>query len=139
MIYSGSSSEFSRVPDPGRSSGSMRIRIWILPMLIKYLYLDIVNKTTLNSIIKKNLSTTCICHFLFLTTGTVLQYTKSRIQREITFLFICSFIFCWILIRNNNSGYRSSQKFRIRIHNTDSWDARDSCDTVQIANLGEES
>ena len=27
---------------------------------------------------------------------TVLQYTKSRIQREITYLFICSFIFCWI-------------------------------------------
>ena len=26
--------------------------------------------------------------------------TKSRIQREITFLFICSFIFCWIRIHN---------------------------------------
>ena len=26
----------------------------------------------------------------------VLQYTKSRLHRVITFLFICSFIFCWI-------------------------------------------
>ena len=39
------------------------------------------------------------------------QYTKSRIHREITILFICSFIFCWIRILNNNSGSR--QKFRI--------------------------
>ena len=56
-----------------------------------------------------NLST--IFHFLFHTT--VLQYTKSKIQKEITFLFICSFLFCWIRIRNNNSWSGSRQKFRI--------------------------
>ena len=48
-----------------------------------------------------------ICHLLYYTT--VLQYTKSRIYREITFLFIWSIIFC--RIRNNNSWSR--QKFRI--------------------------
>ena len=36
-----------------------------------------------------------------------------NIQREITFLFICSFMFCWIRIRNNNSRSVSRQKFRI--------------------------
>ena len=40
-----------------------------------------------------------------------IQYSKSKIQREITFLFICSFIFSWIRIQNNNS--RSMQKFQI--------------------------
>ena len=99
MIYSGSgsSSEFSEFrihadPDPTRV-------IWV--------YLEIVNTSRLNSIIKKNLST--ICHFIFHTT--VLQYTKSRIRRENTFLLVCTFIFNWIRIRNNNSGSR--QKFRI--------------------------
>ena len=109
MIYSGSgsSSEFSefririqaKVSDPCGSRSK--------PCFF-YVYLEIVNKTTLNLIIKKNLST--ICHFLFHTT--VLQY-KSRIQREITFLFFCSFIFCWIRIRNNNSESGSRHKFRI--------------------------
>ena len=37
------------------------------------------------------------------------------LKLEIKFLFICSFIFCWI--RNNNSGYEPRQKFRI--HNTE--------------------
>ena len=37
--------------------------------------------------------------------------THSRIHREIKFVFIYSLIFCWIRIRNNNSGSR--QKFRI--------------------------
>ena len=59
MIYSGSSSEFSefriqaKVPDPTH---------------VIEVYLE--NETTLNSFIKKNLST--ICHILFHTT--VLQY-----------------------------------------------------------------
>ena len=44
---------------------------------------------------------------------TVLQYTQSRIHREITVLFIFSFIFCWIRIWNNNSGSGSRQKFWI--------------------------
>ena len=39
-----------------------------------------------------------ICHFLFHTT--VLQYSKFRIHREITFLFSSSFIFSWIRIPN---------------------------------------
>ena len=107
MIYSGSSSEFSdfriraKVPDPHPTHFILSI-------------FGNCKKTTLKSIIKKNLST--ICNFIFHTT--VLQYSKSRIQREMTFLFICSFIFCWIRIRNNNSGSGSRQKFRIRIHNT---------------------
>ena len=87
----------------------MRIRIHIPTILFKHLYLEIV-KNTLNSIIKKNIST--IWHFLLNTA--VLQYTGSRIRRETTFLFICSFIFCWIRIRNNNSGSRFRQKFRIQ-------------------------
>ena len=41
------------------------------------------------------------------------QYTgtQSRIHKEITVLFICSFIFSWIW--NNNSRSGSKQKFRI--------------------------
>ena len=69
-----------RVPDPGKSSGCMRIWIQPIPVLLLikygYLYLEIT-KNTLNSIIKKNLP--IICHFIFHTT--VLQYTKSRIHR----------------------------------------------------------
>ena len=49
--------------------------------------------------------------FLFHTT--VLQYTQSRIHRPKLRNKICSFIFCWI--RNNNFGFGSRQKFRIRI------------------------
>ena len=65
---------------------------------------------TLNSVKKEN---TIICHFHF-----ILQYTQFRIHREITVLSICSFMFCWIRIRNNNFGSGCRQKFRIRIHNT---------------------
>ena len=107
---SGSCSEFSEFrihadPDPCRSRSDP-------------CYLSIFGnckQTTLNSIIKKNLSTIChfLCHFLFHTS--VLQYTKPRIRREIRILItgICSFMFCWIQIRNNNSGSGSRQKFRI--------------------------
>ena len=87
-------------PDPGKSSGSNPC------------YLSIFGNCKQNHLKfnhKKNLST--ICHFLFHTT--VLQHTKSGIQREITFSFICFFIFCWIRIRNNNFESGSRQKFRI--------------------------
>ena len=55
MIYSGSGSrQMFRIPaDPD-------------PTHIIYVYLEIVNKTTLNSIIKKHLLS--ICHFQFHTT-----------------------------------------------------------------------
>ena len=75
-------------------------------------YLSIFGSCNQNHLIlKKNRNLLTICHLLLHTT--VLQC------REITFLFICSFIFCWI--QNNNSGSR--QKFRIHkdpdpIHNT---------------------
>ena len=56
MIYSGSgsNSEFSE----------FRIHADPDPTLVIYVYMEIVNKTTLNSIIKKNLST--ICHLYFI-------------------------------------------------------------------------
>ena len=43
-------------PDPGKSSGSMQIRIRIQPILIKYLYFEIIQKHPLNSFKKKNLN-----------------------------------------------------------------------------------
>ena len=87
MIYSGSRSSFdisefriqSKVPDPC-GSGSKPY------YLSTSLFGNI--KNTLNSTKKKNLS--IIFHFLCYTT--VLQYTQSRIHREISVLFICSFI-----------------------------------------------
>ena len=65
---------------------------------------------------KENLSTLNygICHFLF---NTVLQYTQSRIHREITILFIC---FSYLagsgsLILDPDQS-KSSGSMRIRIH-----------------------
>ena len=84
-----------RVPDLcGSGSGSN-------PCSLSTVY----NKTTLNSNHKEE----SITYLPF----SISYYspTKSRIPGEITFLFICSFIFCWIRIRNNNSGSRL--KFRI--------------------------
>ena len=88
-------------------------------------YLSIMGnnkKNTLNLIKKKNLPTTC--HFIFYSTGTVLQYTQSRITRPIIinkYLFICSFIFCWsgsgTIISDPDPG-KSSGSMQIRIRNS---------------------
>ena len=60
------------------------------------------------------LSTT-VLYLPFSIAYTVLQYTQLRNHRpnmrNKDFIF-CSFIFCWI--RNNNTGSRSRQKFRIQ-------------------------
>ena len=40
---------------------------------------------------------------------------KVQNSKRKTFLFICSFILCWIRIRNNNIGSGSRRKFRFRI------------------------
>ena len=61
---SGSSFEFSefririqtKIPDPGKISGSMRIRIRIQPIIIKYLYFEITQQHPLNSIKMKNIN-----------------------------------------------------------------------------------
>ena len=73
------------------------------------------NKTTLNSVIKKHLST--ICHFLFHIKG--LQVTQTRTRREITFHLSSLYYFA-----GSGSGTvipdpgKSFGSMRIRIHNT---------------------
>ena len=58
-----------------------------------------------------------ICHFQFYTDATLQSYNThspefAGIKLEITFLFICCFIFYWI--RNNNSESWPRKKFRNR-------------------------
>ena len=88
MIYSGS----------GSSYDFSEFRIRIQPLFFKA---NLEIKThILNSIKTKNLPT--ICHFPFHTT---LQSYRTHspeftcLKLEIKFLFICSFIFCWIPVR----------------------------------------
>ena len=72
----------------------------------------------------KNPSTTGIFHFLFHTT--VLNYTYCTgspefkgLKLEIKFLFICSFLFCWIRIGTLIPDLdKSSGSNRIRFHST---------------------
>ena len=102
MIHSGSSYEF------------LEFRIQFQPILFKHIWKILKKKRLKFNQKKKTLS---IWHFLFQTT--VLQYTQSRINRPKIInqiLLISSFIFSWIRIRNNNSGYGSREKFGI--HNT---------------------
>ena len=51
----------------------------------------------------------------------VLQYTKSRIQREITFFIYLLFHICWIQIWNNKIPYPGKCSGSIRIHNIAFW------------------
>ena len=107
-----------RVPVPGKSSGSIRIRI---QSIFFYVSLEIIFKKPLNSIIKKNLPT--ICHFLH-TSTTFLQHTQSRIHRfkmkNIFFLHLSALSFfagSGTIITYPDPG-KSSGSMWIRIHNT---------------------
>ena len=101
-------------PDPAlnfprsgsRSRQKFRVHADPDPTHVIQVYLENVNKTTLNSIIKKNLST--IFHFLFHTSTVLHKVQNSKRNNIFSYLL---FIFCWIRIRNNNSGSR--QKFLI--------------------------
>ena len=81
-------------------------------------YLSIIGnyeKNTFNSIKKKNLST--ICHFLqyfILQSYSTHSPEFTGLNWENKFLFILSFLFCWI--RNNNSESRSGSRQKFRIH-----------------------
>ena len=74
-----------------------------------------MKKNTFNSIKKKNLST--ICHFLqyfILQSYSTHSPEFTGLNWENKFLFILSFLFCWI--RNNNSESRSGSRQKFRIH-----------------------
>ena len=95
-------------PDPAlnfTSSGSrqkFRIHADQAPTYNNLVYFEIIQKHPLNSIKKKNLN-----YLPF-----SIQYYCPIVQTvQNSVLFICSFTFCWIQIRNYNSGSR--QKFRI--------------------------
>ena len=92
-------------PDPGKSSGST------CGSGSNPCYLSIFGNGKNHLKFKHKEESIIYLPFLFHTT--ILQNTKSRIHTEITFLFICSFIFCWVRIQNSNYGSGSRQKFRI--------------------------
>ena len=53
-----------------------------------------------------------LCHFPFHTSHCTHSTEFTGLKLDKIFLFICSFIFCWIRIQHNNSGSR--KKFRVQ-------------------------
>ena len=83
-------------------SRSMRIQIQIQLILIVFIFRNNKNTPYIQS--KRRI-------YHLLTILYFLLHSYSTNSLEFTALFICSFTFCWIWIRNYNSGSR--QKFRI--------------------------
>ena len=92
MIYSGSGSSFE----------FLEFRIRINPILFK----DILDCLKTHHIQLKTESfkfqLSAIFYFIL-----PVQSFSTGLYLGLSFLFICSFIFCWIRIRNNNSGSRT--------------------------------
>ena len=92
-------------PNPGKSSRSMRIRIRIQPILIKFLYFEIIQKHLLNSLKKKNFNN----YFPF----SIPYYcTIIKTVKNSQFYIYALSYFAGSGSGTNNS--RSGKKFRIR-------------------------
>ena len=102
MIYSGSGSSFA--------FSELRIQIRIQPLLVPVLFKYIQS-------IRRIYQLVAIFYFVLQSYSTHSpEFTGDRLKMRneiVIYLFICTLIFCWIRIRNNNFGSGSRQKCRI--------------------------